>query len=380
MKCYDIAFIGVGASALMASVFLDKKLKVAFFEKSSKIAPKVLVSGGGKCNFTNKRVSSENYLGGRDFVKSVLSSFSNRDLLDFLKSHGLEYELRESGKYFCKKSSKELLDIFIPYLKRFELYLNSEITDVIYDNDRFTIKSGSKKYRSKKVVISSGGLSFKNLGATPVGYEIAEKFSHSITPLSPALVGFTLQKEQFWMKSLSGISLDVCLHVKQKRLKGSMLFTHKGISGPVVLNASLYWEKGGIRIDFLPNKSMEKILNTKTNKSISRVLELPRRFTKEFLKSLNIEDKAISKLNKDEIKELKKLKSYSFSPAGNFGYSKAEVTKGGIRVDEIDKKSMQSKLQKDLYFLGEISEITGELGGYNIQWAFSTAYKFAKSV
>ncbi len=380
MKTYDIAFIGVGASALMASVFLDKSLRVAFIEKSSLIAPKLLISGGGKCNFTNRNISEKNYLGDEDFTKSILSRFDQKQLLGFLKSHNLEFELRKDGKYFCKRSSKDIHKIFTSYLKNFSLFLNHNVEDVKFENGFFIITSNHKTFRTKKLVISSGGLSFKNLGATDIGYKIAEKFGHKVTVLNPALVGMTLQREQFWMKDLSGISLDVSLHVKDKCFRDKILFAHRGISGPVVLNASLYWQKGEIEIDFLPGISIKKLLVPKTKKLLSSTLPLPKRFTKEFLKHVKIADKAVCDLSREEVENLSVIHSYKFSPAGNFGYTKAEVTKGGVVNDEVDSSIMMSKLKDNLYFLGEVLDVTGELGGYNLQWAFSTGCIFSKNV
>ena len=172
------------------------------------------------------------------------------------------------------------------------------------------------------------------------------------------------------------------IRVEDKILENDLLFTHKGISGPVVLSSSLYWEKGKISIDFIPHINLDKILRMKSKKFISSALLLPKRFMKEFLKSIDLKDKAVVKLNEDEKSNLKILKNYEFSPAGNFGFNKAEVTKGGVNTDEI-KPTFESKLQKNLYFIGEVLDVTGELGGYNFQWAFASAnaiYKHLKTI
>jgi predicted Rossmann fold flavoprotein len=203
-------------------------------------------------------------------------------------------------------------------------------------------------------------------------FDIALKFGHTINTLNPALVGFTVQKEQFWFKELSGLSLLVNIFVEDKKIEGSLLFAHKGFSGPAVLTTSLYWKKGKIKIDFLPNKNLEKLLSG--NKNISTALNLPKRFCIEFLKSIGLDDKPCSKLELKEIEKLKILKNYEFSPAGNFGFSKAEVTKGGISTDNINHKSFESLKQKDLYFIGECLDLTGELGGFNFQIVFAQAF------
>jgi len=221
-------------------------------------------------------------------------------------------------------------------------------------------------------------LSFPKIGASSIGYDIARSFGHSIETLSSGLVGLTVQPEQFFFKSLSGIAIDVKITVNNKEINGALLFAHKGISGPAVLDASLYWNKGKITIDFLPTLSIDSLKSSK--KHISKILSLPSRVAKTFLETLNIEDKASNKLSFEEWKKITLLKNYSFAPAGTFGYSKAEVTKGGVSTDEVDASSMMSKKVENLYFLGEVLDVTGELGGYNFQWAFSTAFVCAKGI
>ncbi|NCB13529.1 MAG: aminoacetone oxidase family FAD-binding enzyme, partial [Erysipelotrichia bacterium] len=209
-------------------------------------------------------------------------------------------------------------------------------------------------------------------------FDIAKKFGHTIEKLEPALVGFTVQKEQFWFKNLAGISMPVISFVDEKSFEGSLLFAHKGCSGPVILTTSLYWKKGKIALDFLPKQKIEKFLVG--NKNISTAIPLPKRFIQEFLQSIELEDKKVSTLSNEEKEKLKLLKYYEFSPAGNFGYTKAEVTKGGINTDEINHNSFESLKQKDLYFIGECLNITGELGGFNFQIVFSQSYVCAQQL
>ena len=256
-------------------------------------------------------------------------------------------------------------------------YLNTTVTDLEYDK-YFKIKTSAKIIEAKKVVVASGGLSYPILGASSLAFDIAKKFGHTITKLEPALVGFTVQKEQFWFKNLSGISMPVFTFVDEKSFEGSLLFAHKGCSGPVILTTSLYWKKGKIAIDFLPKQKIETFFQG--NKIISSALPLPKRFIQEFLTSVELEDKNISKLTDEEKLKLKLLKYYEFPPAGNFGYTKAEVTKGGISTQEINHDSFESLKQKDLYFLGECLDITGELGGFNFQITFSEAMVCARQM
>ena len=373
---FDVVFIGAGASALMAASFL-KKHSVAIIDVSPKIAPKIKISGGGRCNFTNKNLSSENYLGNQEFIKEVFDIFSQKELLKFFEENGLTYELRDGGKYFCKNSSSEIISIFSKLNKNHTFFLNHEVQDVEFENS-FVIKTDKRVFKAKKLVVSSGGLSYKSLGASGIGYEIAKKFGHKVVDLAPALVGFTVQKEQFWMKTLSGVSMRVALHVEGKKFVEDILFTHKGLSGPAVLSASMYWKRGQISIDFAPDIDISKLLRQKSKKLISSILPFPKRFTKEYLKSISLDDIAVCKLDESSRVKLEGLKSYQFAPAGNFGYTKAEVTRGGVSCDEINHLTFQSKMRDDLYFIGEVLDVTGELGGYNFQWAFSSGRLCAK--
>jgi len=365
LRKVDIAVLGAGASGLMfASLNSDKDILV--IEANSKIAKKIRVSGGGKCNITNKKVSTKNYLGDESFVKSVLSCFSNRELLKYFDE--VEFIIRKKNQYFCKNSAQDIVDFFQKRVKN--IALNTVVEDVEFKNSRFLINTNRGVFEAKRLVVASGGLSFKELGSSDIAFKIAKKFGHSINSLKPALVGFTVQRGDFWMKNLSGVSLKVKIKVGDKEFFDNLLFTHRGISGPVVLNSSLYWSKGSIEIDFLPDGELEFRYK---NRQISSNIGLPKRFIKEFLKSIELEDKVVSKLKSNEIERLKKLKSYMLAPAGDFGYKKAEVTRGGIDTSEIDSDNMESKNQKGLYFIGECLDVTGELGGYNLQWAFSCA-------
>ncbi|MEN5387119.1 aminoacetone oxidase family FAD-binding enzyme [Aliarcobacter skirrowii] len=371
--------MGAGASGLMFASNLDKKKfkNICLIDSNDKIGQKIKVSGGAKCNITNEFVSENNYLGDRDFAKDILKRFSKDDLLRFLNKNQLFPKINPKivkGTYFCN-SSQDVIDMFNLLTTHIKKFLSTKVLDISYNNF-FTITTNKAIIEAKKVVVASGGLSYTSLGASTIAFDIAKKFDHTIVDLNPALVGFTVQKEQFWFKDLSGLSIFVNIFVEDKKIEGNLLFAHKGFSGPAVLSSSLYWKKGKIAIDFLPNINIEKLLMG--NKNISTALPLPKRFTQEFLKSINLDDKPCSKLDKEEIESLKILKKYSFAPAGNFGYTKAEVTKGGICTDEIDHKTFESLKQKDLYFIGECLDLTGELGGFNFQIVFSQAYLCAK--
>ncbi len=337
---YDVAIIGAGASGLMAASFLQDK-KVCVIESNNQIGAKIKISGGSKCNITNKYLHFSKYLGNTQKVEKTFKKFDNQALLEFLNKNGVFPKLNEKivkGTYFCKSSS-DVINMFKKLTQKSKFYLEHKVYDVEYSNNIFEIKTDKSIIKSKKLIVASGGLSYPSLGASDIGYKIAKKFGHTISNLDPALVGFTVQKEQFWFKELSGLSVDAKIKINEKKVEGKMLFTHKGCSGPAILSASLYWKKGLINIDFLPQKDSY----------------LPKRL-RQIAKEKNID-----------------LQNYSFAPAGNFGYTKAEVTKGGIALEELDEK-FQSKSQKNLYFIGEVLDVTGELGGYNFQWAFSSGY------
>jgi predicted Rossmann fold flavoprotein len=373
----DIAIVGAGASGLMlGSLMRDKR--VVIFEGYSRAGAKVLVSGGGKCNITNEWVEPMHYLGNQYFIDEVLRQFDQNDLLSWLKEHGLKPILRKNKQYFCPKSSSELLDIFRRENSNHTILLDQKVINITKARDLFEIETDSGVYYAKSLVVASGGLSFSILGADDIGYKTAQYFGHKIVPTAPALVGFTVQKEQFFFKTLSGISTDVEILVDGQSCLGSLLFTHKGISGPAVLDASLYWKKGKIEIDFLPGWFPQD--HNRSQKQISTLLPMPKRVIKAFLEAFDIPDTTISQLKVLDREKLFSLKNYQFSPAGTFGYGKAEVTKGGIDTNEIDSKSMMSKKMKNLYFLGEVLNVTGRLGGYNLQWAFSTAFVCNRSL
>ena len=348
---HDSIILGAGASGLMCAYRYHDR-DIALIDANSDIAAKIKISGGGKCNVTNISVKPSHFVGDKGFIQESLQHFSKEDLRSFCQEEGLRLVLKKGRYYFCPHTSEELIAIFRKALKHTKFYLREKILSVKKEKELFSIQTDQKRYRCKDLIVATGGLSYPRIGASSIGYEIAKGFGHTIVTPKPALVGLTVQKEQFWFKELSGLSVEVRVKVGDKIFQDDMLFTHKGISGPVILNASLYWEKGEIEIDFLPKISYEKLLKLSKKK-----MPLPKRFYNAFL----------------ERYPQKELKAYRFAPAGNFGYSKAEVTRGGVCTNEINPKTMESMKEKNLFFIGECLDVTGELGGYNFQWAFSSA-------
>ncbi len=373
--------LGAGASGLMlATQLFEKGVKdILILDHNPKVGMKLKVSGGGKCNVTNEDVSEDNYYGDKEFVKSVLHRYSPMELLSFLKRKGVVPKIRSLGQYFCQKSADEVINALKQSIPENSIRLSRKVHAVRLHEKGYLIQTDKEEFATKHLVIATGSNAYPQVGGSDIGLKLATDLEHQSHGFTPVLVGWTVQKEQFWMKELSGISTYVSIDVGHKRLFGDLLFAHKGISGPAVLSASLYWKKGMVEIDFLPKTSLQDALR-EHKKQISTQLDLPKRLSKQLLQSLNIEDKAVKNLTKEEWQRLCELKAYAMAPAGNFGLKKAEACRGGVLTSELDSGSMQSKIHKNLYFIGEVVDVTGELGGYNFQWAFSSAVVCAEDL
>lgn len=379
MKHYDVIILGAGASGLMCAAQLREKSssKVALIEGNMKPALKLKASGGGKCNLTNVEVDTSHFLGQESLVSHALSVFSKEALLRYFHNGGLRPVIRKERYYFCAKSSDEVISILLEKSRGSEMLMGHNIVSV-EGNSPFIVTTDKAKFSASHVVVATGGASYKALGASDIGLKIAQEYGHSIIPFAPALVGLTLQPKEFWMKELSGVSLPARIEVAGKTLDEDLLFAHKGISGPVVLSASLYWHRGEISINFCPDLDLKSFENEK--KLLSTVLPLPKRFSKAFLEAIGLEDKPCNRLNVDERSKLSLIQNYKMAPSGTFGLTKAEVCRGGLACEEIEVDTMQSTKVKGLYFIGETVDVTGELGGYNFQWAFSSAVVCATSM
>ena len=373
---YEILIVGAGASGLMLASLLREKRSVALFDVNRKIGAKISVSGGGRCNLSNEKVALENYRGDATFIASVLERYDNRWLLNWVERRGLTVQSEKAGQYFCTEGAESLNRLFRKEIGGTALHLGERVLSVSGEGP-FLVRTDRREYRARRVVVASGGLSFPRLGAGDIGLKIAEYYGHGIVGPAPALVGLTLQPAQFFMKELSGISIPVRIEVDGRSYRDQLLFAHRGISGPAVLNASLWWERGEITVDFLPGFDPEVLQGSR---QLSTLLPLPKRAAKAFLGHLNLPDKPAKLLNAAERARLAQLKEYRFAPAGTFGYARAEVTRGGVSTDEVDPNTMMSRRIPGLYFLGEALDVTGELGGYNFQWAFSSAAVCAEAL
>ena len=379
MKIYDVLILGGGASSLMCASHLNSSSDIAIIDNNPKLASKLKISGGGKCNITNVEVSANNFDGEVDIVEYALAIYSKDALLEFLDENGLTPVIRKERYYFCKDSADEIIDILKRKSNHAHVMLNTTIGEVKKKEGIFEVNTSKGLLKAKKVVVATGGKSFKTLGATEIGLEIAKSFGLQVKEFTPALVGMTLQPTQFWMKELSGLSCYVHISVEGRTLKEEMLFAHKGISGPAILSASLYWKKGNMSINFLPNDNILTLIED-SKKLISSSIPLPKRLSKAILQALDVKDIECKKLTQPVKERLEKIHNYEFAPAGNFGFTKAEVSRGGVLAEELDIYTLESKKINDLYFIGEVVDVTGELGGYNFQWAFSSAVVCAQAI
>ena len=355
------------ATQLYAKGFDD----IVIIEHNPRIAMKIKVSGGGKCNVTNEKVDEDNYLGEDGFLKKVLSSYTPKELLNFLNARNVHPSIRSLGQYFCKKSADEVINALQIGIPKKAFLLSRKVLSVEKKDD-YIIHTDKGDIQAEHLVIATGSNAYPQVGGSNIGLSLAKDLGHNSQAFNPVLVGWTVQKDQFWMKELSGISTYVSIDVGHKKLFGELLFAHKGISGPAVLSASLYWKKGLVSIDFLPKLSLKEAFSQK-KKQVSTQMQLPKRLSKLLLDSIELKDKSVQDLNSQDWEKLALLKAYPMSPAGNFGLKKAEACRGGVNTQEVDFNSMQSKLHDKLYFLGEVLDVTGELGGYNFQWAFASA-------
>jgi predicted Rossmann fold flavoprotein len=374
---FSTIIVGAGASGLGTASFLPAA-EALILERNARPGAKIAVSGGGKCNMANARTDASRYVGDAKFVEAVLKRFDHHAWLKWLRLRGLQPVLRKKDQYFCSGSAAELLTLLQKESAKQRFAYDTYVTAVTKEKGLFRIDTRRGVFKARRLVVASGGLSYPKLGASDIGYRIAEALGHTVVPTAPALTGFTLQPPQAFFKELSGISLEANVTVEGVRCEGSILFAHKGITGPAIYDASLYWKRGKITVDFLPKFVWRTLKRNRAH--LSTALPMPKRAAKAFLSHLEIPDLPAFRAGDRTIERLRRLNRYEFAPAGTFGYARAEVTRGGVATDEVDARTMQSRLCEGLYFTGEVLDVTGRLGGYNFQWAFSSAYVAAEAI
>jgi hypothetical protein len=381
----DVLIIGAGAAGLMCAATAGYRGRsVTVIDMGKKPARKILISGGGRCNFTNTNTSPENYIcQNPHFTKSALSRYSANDFVELVDRHGLAYHHKTLGQLFCDNSAQDLVDILLTECEWAGVNINmrTEVFSVSTNNNGYLVKTNNKNYQCKSLVVASGGLTMPKLGASPIGYNIAEQFGLHVLPTTAALVPFTLHehdKQRF--DGLSGISI-YCQVSNESGISfnENILFTHRGLSGPAILQISSYWQAGqAVTINLLPEQTLSETIakwqKDQPQKSIKNLLSsiLPKRFI-DAIAQENIPDKAAKQLNHADIAALHQyFHQWQIKPNGTEGYRTAEVTLGGVDTNELSSKTFESKKQQGLYFIGEVIDVTGWLGGYNFQFCWSS--------
>ncbi len=386
--------LGAGAAGLMCAATAGYKGKsVIVVDMGKKPGRKILISGGGRCNFTNENTSPENYLcQNPHFVKSALSRYTQHDFIELVERHGMPYHHKALGQLFCDNGAQDIVDILMTECDwaGVQVHLRSEVISVEKIDDYYIVKTTDKSYQCHSLVVASGGLTMPKLGATPIGYKIAEQFGLKLLPTIAALVPFTLHdhdKQRF--DGLSGISLPTTVTSENGvTFRENILFTHRGLSGPAILQISSFWRAGqAISIDLLPDSPITDLIQTwrelNGQKSLKNMLItiLPKRFVEAMVDHKDITDKTINQLSKDEVTYLTQYLHYwQIKPNGTEGYRTAEVTLGGIDTDELSSKTFEAKKAPGLFFIGEVIDVTGWLGGYNFQFAWSSGVACGQAV
>ncbi len=385
-KIFDVIIIGAGAAGLFAAKTAGElNKKVLILEHREKIAEKIRISGGGKCNFTNLNISADNFISQNPhFCKSALKQFTQYDFIDFVEQHKIDYFEKTKGQLFCKNSAKDIIEALKIECNKpnIQIKLGVKITEINKSENIFYVTSNIGKWKTKALIIATGGMSIPKIGATSFGYEIAKQFGLKIIPTSPALVAFVFENDMLaYCKSLAGISLIAEVKYQKQKFKDGIVFTHKGLSGPAILQISSYWEKGGtININLCPNYDIYQILlDAKQNQPSKKINNILSKYLpNKLIYNISNNSKYIVEISNTELRQLaNRINNWQITPTNTEGYKKAEVTKGGIDTAELSSKNMECKNIKNLYFIGELLDVTGHLGGYNLQWAWSSAFAAA---
>lgn len=385
MKKYDVIIVGAGASGLMAAICaLNNGRTVAIIEMSHTPARKIAVSGGGKCNITNTDATHLRYFGENpQFARSALSQFSPENMLIWAKEHDIELYEKTTGRYFCKNGAETVINALMSDAQNANMFFNTTVTDIEKQNDIFYIHTSKGVFKSKSVIVATGGTSFPALGVTDIGYKIAKKIGHKIIPIRPALCMLAIKNNPY--SDFSGISLPVKITAGKNIINDDLLFTHLGIGGPAAYRASLYDLTNGIKINLLPNIDIMTILTKAKSfcgrKQITTILSeyLPSRIARYITQE---DTRNIADIKNIELEQIIDKITNICIPSDYIkphSFDNAEVVRGGISTDNISSKTMESKLCSGLYFTGEVLDITGDLGGFNLQWAWASGFVAGKN-
>ncbi|MBG2711586.1 NAD(P)/FAD-dependent oxidoreductase [Proteus mirabilis] len=394
MGSYDTVIIGAGAAGLFcASLVGQAGLSVLVLDNGKKAGRKILMSGGGRCNFTNMYIEPSAYLSENPhFCKSALARYTQWDFIELVQKHNIAYHEKTLGQLFCDDSAQQIVDLLLTECQKgkVSVRLRSEVTQIEKTDVGFTIFVDGKTITTPSVVIASGGLSMPGLGATPFGYKVAEQFGLSVLPTRAGLVPFTLHKPQLeQLSQLSGVAVPAIVTAKNgTSFKENILFTHRGLSGPAILQISSYWQAGEyVSINLLPSIDLESLLQEKRQEHPNQLLKntlsrlLPKRLIEIMIENKQLPDISLTQLSNERISQIATLlQEWQVQPNGTEGYRTAEVTLGGVDTRALSSKTMEATKVKGLYFIGEVVDVTGWLGGYNFQWAWSSAYACAQAL
>ncbi len=394
MGSFDTVIIGAGAAGLFcASLAGQAGLSVLVLDNGKKAGRKILMSGGGRCNFTNMYIKPSAYLSDNPhFCKSALARYTQWDFIELVQKHHIAYHEKTLGQLFCDDSAQQIVDLLLAecHEGKVSIRLRSEVTQIEKTAEGFTLLVGGKTITASSVVIASGGLSMPGLGATPFGYKIAQQFGLNVLPTRAGLVPFTLHKPQLEQLSpLSGVAIPAIVTAENgTQFKENILFTHRGLSGPAILQISSYWHAGEyVSINLLPDTDLEGYLQEKRQAQPNQLLKntlsrlLPKRFIEIMIENKQLPDISLAQLSNERIAQIAiLLQAWQVLPNGTEGYRTAEVTLGGVDTRNLSSKTMEATKITGLYFIGEVVDVTGWLGGYNFQWAWSSAYACAQAL
>jgi predicted Rossmann fold flavoprotein len=383
----DVIIIGAGASGLMCSIEAGKRhRKVLVIDHAKKPGRKILISGGGFCNFTNYHINSDHYISHNPhFCKSALSRFTQWDFLSLVQKHHIAFSEKAHGQLFCDNSSRDILNMLLSECEEagVSFQLNSKIEKIERLGERnFKVYSSRGNYICQSLVVATGGLSMPKIGASPLGYEIARQFHIKVWPQRAGLVPFTLQpKDKEKLSTLSGIGIDAVVKSKRQSFGENILFTHRGLSGSAILQMSSYWQPGEkLTINLLPKIDLVGVLKEQQQQRPKRKVKsvlaeyLPKRLVATMVKS-DLAESPLGTMSHRQFREISaQLQQWTIKPNGTEGYRTAEVTLGGVDCNAISSKTMESRQVAGLFFIGEVLDVSGWLGGYNLQWAWSSGW------